>query len=88
MENNKEKIKALVNESLDRATEAMKAKIDRVLNSGCVDTDSWDINSNPMILPKQIVIALLENEAEEYKGVGTRFEKEVKKGSNNIKLFL
>jgi hypothetical protein len=41
-----------------------------------------------MILPKQIIIALLEDEAEQYKGVGTRFEKEIKKGSKNIKLFL
>jgi len=41
-----------------------------------------------MILPKCIVIALLQNESRQYSGRGTSFEKRVKREVKNISYFL
>ena len=41
-----------------------------------------------MILPKTLLVALLENESTQYLGKGTDFEKKVRKDANNIKYFL
>lgn len=73
---------------LNESMEAMKLKINKILLSGNIDIHNWDINTNPMVLPKSIVIALLEDEANQYKAVGTCFEKEVKKNVKNIKAII
>ena len=83
-----EKIKKLVIEMLNNSHEAMIKKIDSLFISGCIDTESWDENNMPMILPKTIVAALLEDETTQYYGKGTSFEKEVKKEVKNIRYFL
>lgn len=88
MENSKRKIKSLVEDMLNESHEAMIKKIDKVLNSGYVDVDGWDENHNPMILPKCIVTAILQNESKQYEGKGTSFEKEIKKEVKNIKYFI
>jgi diphthamide synthase subunit DPH2 len=88
MNNNKEAIKALVIEMLNTSHNAMLNNIDKVLSSGCVDTDSWDSTNAPMILPKCIVTAILKNESEQYTAKGTSFENRVKKEVSNIRLFL
>jgi len=41
-----------------------------------------------MILPKCIVVAVLESEADQYKATGTSFEKEVKKEVRNLRCFI
>jgi hypothetical protein len=87
-QNKKDKIKSLVTEMLNQSHEAMVRKIERALNSGAIDIDSWDESNNPMILPKCITIALLEDESTQYNGRGIAFEKEVKKEVRNIKCFL
>lgn len=84
----KEQIAELVKEMLNESHEAMIMKIDKVLNSGCVDVESWSRDNSPMILPKSIVIALLQNESNQYNCIGTRFEKEVKSMANKIKYML
>jgi hypothetical protein len=84
----KEKIKAMAVEMLKNAQPHLEALVEKALNSGAIDTDSWDENSNSMILPKCIVIAVLEEEADQYKAKGTSFEKEVKKEVSNIKCFI
>ena len=84
----KEKIKSIVIDMLNESHEAMIKKIDKVLNSGAVDVDSWDENHNSMILPKCIITAILQYESHQYEGKGTSFEKQVKKEVNNIKYFL
>ena len=84
----KKKIKALAKKMLKTSLKEMEAKIDKALNSGALDVDEWDENSNPAILPKVIVIAIMEDEAEQYKAKGTSFEKEVKKDVSNLKCFI
>ena len=88
MKSNKEQIAELVKEMLTESHEAMLNKIDKVLNSGCVDTESWNEYNSPMILPKCIVTAILQNESTQYEAKGTSFEKQVKKEVRNIRCFL
>lgn len=82
------KIKSLVTDMLNESHEAMIKKIDKALNSGAIDVDGWDESNNPMILPKCIVTAILQNESTQYEAKGTAFEKEVKKEVRNIRYFL
>ena len=82
----KAKLKRLASELLKDSQKAMKDKIDKAINSGSLDIDSWD--ERTFILPKIIVAALLEDEAEQYKGKGTSFEKYVKKEIKNLRYFL
>ena len=88
MTTKQQKIKALVADMLNQSHKAMMGKIDKALNSGAIDSDSWDENINPMILPKCIVTALLEQESTQYGGSGTSFQKEIKKEVKNIRYFL
>lgn len=84
----KRKIKSLVKEMLIESHKAMIGKIDIVLNSTAVDIDAWSESYAPMILPKCIVIALLQNESRQYEGKGTSFEKRVKREVKNITYYL
>jgi len=85
---NKSEIKNLAVEMLTMALPKMEELIEKALNSGALDIDSWDSNSNPMILPKTILIAVLETEAEQYKCKGSSFEKPMNKEIKNLKYFL
>ena len=53
-------IKELVSDMLDDSKQSMHSKIDRILNSECIDIDNWDPKINPMIIPKCIATALLQ----------------------------
>ncbi len=86
--NNREMIAKLVKDMLNESHESMLKKIDKVLNSGAIDFESWDENKKPMILPKCIVTAILQNESTQYEGKGTSYEKQVKKEVKNIRYFL
>ena len=88
IESNKSKIAELVKDMLNESHESMLKKIDKVLNSGAIDIESWDENKKPMILPKCIVTAILQNESTQYEGKGTSYEKQVKKEVKNIRYFL
>lgn len=83
---NKDKIKKLVVEMLNDSHSSMLSKIDRVLSSGCIDLDGWD--SNSYVLPKTIMASLLQRESHQYMGIGTGFEKQVKKQVKNISYFI
>ncbi len=85
---NRQKIKRSTDKLLGEAVSHMKRKIVKALQSGVLDTEGWNEDVNGMILPKIILIAILENEANQYKAEGTSFEKEVKKEVANLKLFL
>ena len=84
----KEKIKSIVEDMLNEAHEAMIKKVDKVLNSGAIDIDSWDEENAPMITPKCIVTAILQNESTQYEGKGTSYEKKVKKEVKNIRYYI
>lgn len=85
---NKEMIKLHCNNILDLHIEDIRERINRVVNSGCIDVDNWNDNINPMLLPKAILSAIYSDYAESISGKGTCFEKSQKKEINNIKLFL
>ena len=87
MESNKEKIKELVKDMLVESHQKALQNIDRILNSGCIDFEGWDDKNAPMILPKIILTAILENEARQYTARGTKYEKEMKKEVKNIRYF-
>jgi hypothetical protein len=84
----KAKIKSMTLVMLRQSHKEMVAKIDKVLNSGAVDIDSWEENNNPMILPKCIVVAIMQGESSQYDGAGTSFEKQIKKEVANIRCFV
>ena len=88
IQDKKNQIKALVIDMLEESNKAMISKVEKVLNSGCIDIESWDKEINPMIIPKCIVTAILENESCQYQAKGTSFEKEIKKEVENIKYFI
>ena len=88
IKSNKEQIKELVKDMLIESHQKAIENIDRVLESGCVDVDGWDAINAPMVLPKTILTAILENEARQYTARGTSFEKQMKKEVRNIHYFL
>lgn len=83
-----EKINSLALGLLENSIVALKAKIEKALNSSGVDLDAWSPTNNPMILPKSILIAVLESEADEYKCDGTSFEKEVKRNVKALRYYI
>ena len=84
----KAQIKRLVNDMLKESQKKAMQNIDRALNAGCIDIDSWDSENAPMILPKTILTAILEEEARQYTARGTSFERKFKKEVQNIRYFL
>lgn len=88
METKKEQVHFLVSDMLNRASVCMHEKIHKAMDSMAFDIQRWDKDDNPMILPKIIVIAILEDEAEQYKAKGTSFEKLINKEVKNLKCFL
>lgn len=81
-------IKFHVDQMLDNALAEMKAKVGKVIVSGAIDIENWSPDYDSMLLPKAILIALLENEADQYKATGTTHERKVSKDVKSIKLFL
>lgn len=84
----KSKIKSLTKEMLDDCYQAMLKKIDKALDSNCIDIEGWDEMHSRMILPKTILVAILESEVRQYDGKGTSFEREIKKDSKKIQMFI
>ena len=88
MKSKKQKIKGLVKDMLIESHKKALKNIDKALNSKCVDIDGWDEENAPMILPKCILTAILEDEARQYTARGTKYEKQMKKEVKNIRYFL
>jgi len=86
--NKKKVIRSIVVDMLHESHTAMIDKLDKVLNSGCIDVDGWDPEHAKMILPKTIVTALLKDESTQRDGKGTSFEKKMAKDVKNILLFI
>lgn len=74
-------------EMLEWSKDNMLKSIERAIKSGSVDFDSFDPNAK-MVIPKTIMLAVLERESDQYKGKGTSMERKVRKNANNIKLFI
>lgn len=88
MKTKKEQIAQITKELIQIAVPEMIKKVDKVLNSGCIDIDSWDENDKPMIIPKIIFTAILQDESHQYECKGTSFEKMIKKEVKNIHYFI
>ena len=88
--NAKEKeLRKIVSEMIDDSAKQAKGEVlDRIFKSGCIDVESWQPDNAPMHLPKCIVVALLNHEAEQYSARGTSFEKRQKKEVKNISYFI
>lgn len=86
--NNKRKIHKHVRDMLKESHKKALLSLDRVLNSGCIDMERWDEENAPMILPKTILTAILEDEANQYTARGTKYEKQMKKEVRNIRMFI
>jgi hypothetical protein len=84
----KEKIKQLVIDMLNESHQKALKNVDKILDSDCVDIDNWDEGNVPMVLPKTILTAILEYESRQYTARGTRYEKQIKKDVDYIKMFL
>ncbi len=84
----KSQIKKLAVQMLKESFEQAKKKVDKALNCGAIDIDAWSPNSNPMLIPKAIVVAILNDESEQYDVSGTSFEKQMKKDIKEIGLYL
>jgi hypothetical protein len=82
------KIKAHVLSMLKESNQAMKKNLEKVLNSGAIDIESWDENQAPFYLPKCILTALLQQESTQWDGTGTSYEKRIKKEVQNIRYFI
>ncbi len=81
-------IKSLAIDLLNQSHKMMLTKIEKALNSSAIDINEWDENYDKMILPKAIIMAVLQAEAESYNASGTRFEKEMKKTAKNLLHFI
>lgn len=86
--NKKAKIKKLAIEILKESHKKSIEKVERALNSGAIDIESWDENNGKMLIPKSIVCAILIDESKQYDASGTSFEKKVKKDIKNIGYYL
>jgi len=84
----KNKIRSYVKDMLKASHKRAIQNIDVALESGAIDLENWDNEYNPMILPKMILTAILEEEARQYSPRGLSFEKQFKKDVNNLKMFL
>lgn len=84
----REKVKSLVEEMLNESHDAVMKKIDKALDCGAIDISDWSATNAPMMLPKCIVVALLEEEARQYDCRGTSYQRKVKKLVSSIRLYL
>jgi hypothetical protein len=87
-ETKKKKVKKLVTDMIKYSNKEMLKKIDKAINSGAINFDDWAEDNTPMILPKSILLAILMSELTQYEGIGTSYEKKVKKEAKNIQYFI
>ena len=83
MENNTKKLEKIVNDMLDNAFRHIKANVAKAVQAA--EITEWDEDNNPYVIPKGIIIALLNNEADQYCAKGTSHEKQIKKIKVQVK---
>ena len=79
----KTELKKKTNALIKDAIKGMRKNIDKAILSGSMDIKGADDN---YILPKTLLLALLQEEVNQFDGHGTDFYKKVKKESKNIYL--
>jgi len=88
MTKKQKQIQTLANQMLKESYKKAKEQVVKALTSGAVDAEKWDENNGKMLLPKAIVTAVLLEEAGQYDGKGTGFEKQQAKEIKNIRHFI
>jgi len=83
----KAEIQKITEQLLEAAIPKLKKAIKKSLNCGAIALEDWDEN-NPDLIPKAIIIAILEDGANQYKSANSAFGRKVIKEAKNIKLFL
>lgn len=81
-------IQKLAKQMLKESYKKAQEKVVKALESGAIDAEKWDENQGKMLLPKAIVTAVLLDEASQYDGRGTGFEKQQAKEIKNIRNFI
>ena len=79
------KIHNLTEKLLNDSYVAMQQNIYKAINSGVLDIESWDETKNPTVIPKIIVITLLEKEAEHYNSISFYYHKHIETEIQNLK---
>jgi len=85
---NAQKIEAHVNEMLAESIQHMSQKVKKAISCGALDIENWDEKDAPMIIPKIIIQAVLQSEAEQYSAKGTSFERKINKEVKNLRYFI
>ena len=81
-------IKELVSELITFSSEQMIEGIDRALNSGTIDFDEWEESNGKMIIPKCILLALLEKQIDVNDAKGTSHQRRVRKQVKLIRYYV
>lgn len=81
-------IKQHVELLMEQSKNSMLENLNDLLKSGAIDIDKYDPKVNPMIEPKAIFIALMNEEINQYSAKGTSFEKQIKKEVKNLANFI
>ena len=84
----KDAIKNHVVDMITWSHKRMLKKIDKAINSGALDIENWQPDNSPMVIPKTIMIAILQEEADQYSPKDTSYERKVNKAVRNLKMFL
>ena len=80
-----EKVEALVLGMLSDCVDRMKKDVKKIISSSAVRHDDWDEDNDPMLLPKSILIAVLEGNAEQYLCKLSPYSIIIRKDANKIK---
>lgn len=81
----KTNVRKRTNELINDAAKHMKDNLKKLLESGAIDYEKYDDNWR---LPKNIMVALLEDMAREYSPIGTSYEREDNKTIKKLKLHI
>jgi len=77
----KTELRKKTNKLISDAVSGMRKNMEKAISSGSMNIEEADDN---YILPRSLVIALLQEEINQFDCKGTDFEKEVKKNAKNI----
>ena len=87
-EEKKEKIKEIVLDEAEYVINKFAEKIDKLFEAKAINIEAWDVDNTPMIIPKCILAALLDQAILSYNGRGTGYKRQMTKEIKNIRYFL
>jgi len=87
---NEEHITQLVEEMLEESIIVMKAGIKKAITCGALDIEGWSMKTQPMVIPKVILLALLGKEIDSYRprNTGNSLIRKVNREVRNLRCFI